>query len=57
LVIANNILNNNDPKYRTLKSTSKVLSNKVLNVKGGHDYLIAVRLYQPLIPTLSGLRC
>lgn len=43
LSIARNIQNSNDPKYRDLKENNKTLQTKVLNLKGGHDYLIAVR--------------
>ncbi|WWC59358.1 uncharacterized protein I303_101910 [Kwoniella dejecticola CBS 10117] len=42
LKIATNIINSNDPKFRTLKSTNATIKNKVLEVKGGHDYLIAL---------------
>lgn len=40
--IANNILSSDDPKYRTIKATNGMLQKKVLSVKGGHDYIIAV---------------
>jgi len=44
LKIANNILNSSDPKFRTLKASNAMLKNKVLSAKGGHDYMIAVRV-------------
>lgn len=47
LSIARNIQNSNDPKYRDLKENNKTLQNKVLSLKGGHDYLIAVCLDHP----------
>ncbi|WVW78551.1 hypothetical protein I302_100507 [Kwoniella bestiolae CBS 10118] len=40
--ISNNIIDSNDPKYRTIKATNSTIKNKVLDVKGGHDYLIAL---------------
>ncbi|KAK8847349.1 hypothetical protein IAR55_005206 [Kwoniella newhampshirensis] len=40
--IASNIQNSDDPKYRTLKASNSLLKNKVLSVKGGQDYLIAL---------------
>lgn len=40
--IANNILSSDDPKFRTIKATNGMLQKKVLSVKGGHDYIIAV---------------
>ncbi|WWD21439.1 hypothetical protein CI109_105924 [Kwoniella shandongensis] len=40
--IATNIQNSDDPKYRTLKASNTLLKNKVLAVKGGQDYLIAL---------------
>ncbi|WVQ97990.1 hypothetical protein IAU59_005110 [Kwoniella sp. CBS 9459] len=42
LKIATNIIESNDPKFRTLKATNSMLKNKVLAAKGGHDYLIAL---------------
>lgn len=42
LKIANNILSSDDPKYRTIKATNGMLQKKVLSVKGGHDYIIAL---------------
>ncbi|WWC67844.1 uncharacterized protein I206_101761 [Kwoniella pini CBS 10737] len=42
LKIATNIINSNDPKFRTLKATNATIKNKILDVKGGHDYLIAL---------------
>ena len=44
LKIANNILQNSEEKFRKLKSTNKMLKEKVLNARGGHEYLIAVSL-------------
>ncbi|OCF37404.1 hypothetical protein I316_00525 [Kwoniella heveanensis BCC8398] len=42
LKIANNIIESDDPKFRTLKATNSMLKNKVLAARGGHDYLIAL---------------
>ncbi|WVQ69126.1 uncharacterized protein L199_007341 [Kwoniella botswanensis] len=42
LKVATNIINSNDPKYRTIKASNSTIKNKVLDVKGGHDYLIAL---------------
>ncbi|OXM77084.1 hypothetical protein C364_05600 [Cryptococcus neoformans Bt63] len=42
LKIANNILSSDDPKYRIMKATNGMLQKKVLSVKGGHDYIIAL---------------
>jgi hypothetical protein len=41
-LIAKNVKEHDDPKYRTLKASNSMLKNKVLNLKGGHEYLIAV---------------
>ncbi|TYJ51818.1 hypothetical protein B9479_007594 [Cryptococcus floricola] len=40
--ISTNILNSDDPKFRQLKASNGILQKKVLAVKGGHDYLIAL---------------
>ncbi|WVQ83390.1 hypothetical protein IAT38_005531 [Cryptococcus sp. DSM 104549] len=40
--IATNILTSDDPKFRSLKASNSMLKNKVLSVKGGHEYLIAL---------------
>ncbi|RSH92066.1 hypothetical protein EHS25_008478 [Saitozyma podzolica] len=40
LTIANNVIGQSDPKYRDLKASNSTLKNKVLAVKGGHEYLI-----------------
>jgi hypothetical protein len=43
LKIATNILSNqSEAKFRTLKATNTTLKNKILLVKGGHDFLILV---------------
>ncbi|WWD07802.1 hypothetical protein V865_005906 [Kwoniella europaea PYCC6329] len=42
LKVATNIINSNDAKYRTIKASNSTIKNKVLGVKGGHDYLIAL---------------
>ncbi|WWC86995.1 uncharacterized protein L201_001877 [Kwoniella dendrophila CBS 6074] len=42
LKISNNILTSNETKYRTIKASNSTIKNKVLDVKGGHDYLIAL---------------
>lgn len=43
-ISANIIENPSEPKYRTIKETNNSLKNKVLLIKGGPDYLIAVGL-------------
>jgi hypothetical protein len=48
LKIANNILQNPEEKYRKLKSTNKMLKEKVLDARGGHEYLIAVSVHPPV---------
>ncbi|ODN86324.1 hypothetical protein L198_07343 [Cryptococcus wingfieldii CBS 7118] len=40
--ISTNILNSDDPKFRQIKASNGMLQKKVLAVKGGHDYLIAL---------------
>ncbi|WRT64853.1 uncharacterized protein IL334_001789 [Kwoniella shivajii] len=40
--ISDNIINSQDPKFRKLKSSNSMLKNKVLDVKGGQDYLFAL---------------
>lgn len=42
LTIANNVISQSDPKFRDLKASNSTLKNKVLAVKGGHEYLIRV---------------
>ncbi|KAI9636479.1 uncharacterized protein MKK02DRAFT_45185 [Dioszegia hungarica] len=42
ILIAKNVKEHDDPKYRTLKASNSLLKNKVLNLKGGHEYLIAL---------------
>ena len=54
LKISDNILSNTDePKFRDIKATNPSLQNKVLSVKGGHEYMIAVSHVAPLQKALS----